>query len=61
MSKESKVHLIYIVLQLYFSCLMLKELKVHSIYTVDPNMKSSNYMKIWLKGLIYFELEQTLN
>ena len=61
MSKKSKVHLIYIVLQLYFSCLMSKELKVHSIYTVDPNTESSNYMKIWLKGLINFELEQTSN
>ena len=31
------------------------------MYAVDPNTKSLNYMKIWLKGLIYFELEQTLN
>ena len=28
-----------------------------SNYTVDPNMKSSNYNKIQLKGLSYFELE----
>ena len=37
---------------------------MHSIqlkYNVDPNMKSSNYMKIQLKALIYFELQQTLN
>ena len=40
---------------------MSKELKVHSIYNVDSNTKSSNYIKIWFKGLIYFELEQTLN
>ena len=34
-------------------------------YTVDSNTKSSNYMKIRFKGLIYFELHsvviQTLN
>ena len=40
---------------------MSKELKVHLIYNVDSNMKSSNYMKIWLKELIYFELQQTSN
>ena len=40
---------------------MLKELKVHSIYNVDSNTKSSNYSKIQFKVLIYFELEQTLN
>ena len=28
-----------------------------SNYTVDPNTKSSNYNKIWLKALNYFELE----
>ena len=37
--------------------LMSKESKVHSIYTVDPNIKSSNYMKIQLKS---FELQQIL-
>ena len=41
--------------------LMSKELKVHSIYNVHSNMKTSNYMKIRFKGLIYFELEQTSN
>ena len=41
--------------------LMLKELKVHLIYNVDSNTKSSNYIKIRLKGLIYFEFKQTLN
>ena len=51
MSKESKVHSIDIVLQLYF----------HLIYNVDSNTKSSNYIKIWFKALIYFELGQTLN
>ena len=39
--------------------LMSKESKVHSIYTVDPNTKSLNYMKIQLKALNYFELQQT--
>ena len=34
---------------------------IQSNYNVDSNTKSLNYMKIWLKGLIYFELEQTLN
>ena len=28
---------------------------------VDSNTKFSNYMKIQFKGLIYFELQQTLN
>ena len=32
-------------LGLRYLFLMLKESKVHSIYTVDPNTKSSNYMK----------------
>ena len=40
---------------------MSKESKVHSIYNVDSNMKSSNYIKIRFKGLIYFKLEQTSN
>ena len=61
MSDESKVHLIYIVLQLYFSCFISKESKVALIYTVDPNTKSLNYMKIQLKALLYFELQQTSN
>ena len=30
-------------------------------YNVDSNTKSSSYMKIWLKALIYFELQQTSN
>ena len=34
--------------------------KSNSIHTVDPDTKSSNYMKIWLKALNYFELQQTL-
>ena len=41
--------------------LMSKELKVHSIYNVHSNTKTSNYMKIRIKDLIYFELEQTSN
>ena len=52
MSKELKFHLIYIVL-----FLMSKESKVHLIYIVDPNKKYSNYIKIWLKALNYFELQ----
>ena len=34
--------------------------KSHSTYNVDSNMKSSNYMKIRFKALIYFELQETL-
>ena len=34
--------------------------KSHSIYNVDFNTKSSNYMKIRFKALIYFELQETL-
>ena len=30
-----------------------------SNYTVDPNMKSSNYNKIWLKALNYFNLDNS--
>ena len=30
-------------------------------YNVDSNMKSLNYSKIWFKGLIYFELQQSSN
>ena len=40
---------------------VFQESKVHSIYTVDPITMSSNYMKIRLKALIYFELQKTLN
>ena len=32
---------------------------VHSNYNVDSNMKTSNYMKIQLKAMIYFELQET--
>ena len=35
--------------------------KSHSIYNVDSNSKSLNYMKIRFKGLIYFELQESLN
>ena len=35
--------------------------KSHSIYNVDSNSKTSIYSKIWFKGLIYFELQQSLN
>ena len=34
---------------------------MQSNYNVDSNTKSSNYKKIQLKGLIYFELKQTSN
>ena len=33
---------------------------VYLNYNVDSNMKTSNYMKIWFKALIYFELQETL-
>ena len=33
---------------------------MQSNYNVDSNMKTSKYMKIQLKPLIYFELQQTL-
>ena len=33
--------------------------KSHSIYNVDSNTKSSNYMKIQFKAFIYFELQET--
>ena len=32
---------------------------LHSNYNVVFNMKTSNYMKIRLKALIYFELQET--
>ena len=32
---------------------------IQSNYNVDSNTKSSNYMKIRLKALNYFELQQT--
>ena len=32
---------------------------IQSNYNVDSNMKYLNYMKIQLKPLIYFELQQT--
>ena len=31
---------------------------IQSNYNVDPNIKSSNYMKIRFKSLNYFELQQ---
>ena len=33
---------------------------IQSNYKVDSNKKYSNYMKIWLKTLNYFEFQQTL-
>ena len=32
---------------------------VHLKYNVDSNMKTSNYMKIQFKAMIYFELQET--
>ena len=32
---------------------------VHSNYNVDSNTKTSNYIKIRFKALIYFELQET--
>ena len=34
--------------------------KSHSIYNVDSNTNSSNYIKIQFKTLIFFELQETL-
>ena len=62
MSKESKkIKNSHNTVDLRHLSLMSKELKVHLIYNVHSNTKTSNYMKIRFKGLIYFELEQTLN
>ena len=43
-------------------CLMvhMSTLSIQLDYNVDSNIKYSNYMKIWLKALNYFELQQTL-
>ena len=38
---------------------MLMQL-TQSNYNVDSSKKSSNYMKIWLNALNYFELQETL-
>ena len=32
---------------------------VHLNYNVDSNTKTLNYMKIWFKATIYFELQET--
>ena len=40
----------------HFTPLIPLTSKSHSIHNVDSNTKSSNYMKIQFKGLIYFEL-----
>ena len=45
----------------YFAPSIPPTSKSNSIYTVDSNMKSSNYMKIQLNGLMYFALGETLN
>ena len=61
-SKESKeIKNSHNTVDLRHLSLMSKELKFHSIYNVHSNTKTSNYMKIRFKGLIYFELEQTSN
>ena len=52
---------IHCVTAVFLMLLMSRESKVHLIYNVASNTKSLNYMKIRLKPLIYFELEQTLN
>ena len=62
MLKESKeIENSHNIVNLRHLSLLSKESKVHSIYNVDSNMKSLNYIKIRFKGLIYFELEQTSN
>ena len=45
----------------YFTPLTPSTSKSHAIYNVGSNMKSSKYMKIQFKTLIYFELQQSLN
>ena len=45
----------------YDSNTKLSRILLNLHYNVDSNTKSSNYMKIRLKDLIYFELQQTLN
>ena len=44
-----------------FISFLSKTSKMCMNYNVDSNMKSSNYMKIQFKALIYFELQHTLN
>ena len=44
----------------YMAPLTFLTSKSHSIYNVDSNMESLNYMKIRFKALIYFELQETL-
>ena len=39
-------------------CMLMQS--IQSNYKVDSNKKYSNYMKIWLKTLNYFEFQQTL-
>ena len=46
---------------LEFFSLLSKMLRMCTNYNVDSNMKSSNYMKIQFKGLIYFQLQLTSN
>ena len=51
---------IHCVTAIFFMILVSKGSKLHSIYTVDSNTKSSNYMKIQLDSLgitINFELK----
>ena len=44
-----------------FIYFLLKMSKMCMNYNVDSNTKSLNYSKIWLKPLIYFELQQSSN
>ena len=44
-----------------FISFLSKMSKMCTNYNVDSNMKSSNYMKIRFKALIYFELQHTSN
>ena len=46
---------------LEFISLLLKTSKMCMNYNIDSNTKSWNYSKIRFKGLIYFELQQSLN
>ena len=62
MSKESKeIKNSHNTVDLRHLSLISEESKVHLIYNVVSNMKSSNYIKIQFEGFICFDLEQTLN
>ena len=61
MSKMSKLLKQAITDFIQFIYFLSKTSKMCMNYNVDFNSKSSNYMKIRFKGLIYFELQKSLN